>query len=224
MKIKFALSAGLILLSGLGLAFAGAAAKTAPVQATAAQQQDAKIKEFKDILFKLVRQDEYLDEAIETLDSHRCDGNSSLRGGSLTLACGAPVELQDISALGVSLKAIANNLNHVSALNKAEFAAIQPDSNLSTYTNTILSYSRKVNRKVGQVHVLVAQLAAKNKKASMRDAVSSKKGVKKGRGKNLTQLLAEQKAVEKLSADVKNLRTASRNLSATSKWLYIASK
>jgi len=207
MKIKFALSAGLILLSGLGLAFAGAAEKAAFVQSPAVVQKDAKVKEFKDILFKLVRQDEYLDEAIETLDSS-----------------GGPVDAQDISAIGFSLKSIARNLNHVSTLNKTEFTTIQPGSNLSTYTNTILSYSRKVSRKVGQVNVLVAQLAKKNKMASMRDAVSSRKAGKKGRGKKLTQLLEEQKAVEKLSADVKNLQAASRSLSATSKWLYIASK
>lgn len=207
MKIKFALSAGLILLSGIGLAFAGTAEKAAYVQVPAAEQKETKVKEFKNILFKLVRQDEYLDEAIETLDTG-----------------GAPVELQDISAIGFSLKAITKNLNNVSALNKTEFSLIQPGSSLSTYTNTILSYSRKVNRKVGQVNVLVAQLAAKNKKASMRDAVSSGKGGKKVRGKKLTQLLDEQRAVERLSAEVRNLRAASRNLTATSKWLYIASK
>jgi len=166
MKIKFALSAGLILLSGLGLAFAGAAEKAAFVQSPAVVQKDAKVKEFKDILFKLVRQDEYLDEAIETLDSS-----------------GGPVDAQDISAIGFSLKSIARNLNHVSTLNKTEFTVIQPGSNLSTYTNTILSYSRKVSRKVGQVNVLVAQLAKKNKMASMRDAVSSRKAGKKGRAR-----------------------------------------
>ena len=207
MKNKFALSAALVLLSGLGLAFAGTALKTEAARAPAVTQDEAKVKEFKDILFKLVRQDEYLDEAIETLDSSS-----------------GPAGLEDISALGVSLKAIAKNLAHISALNKREFAAIQSGSSLSTYTNTILSYSRKVNRKAGQVNVLVAQLAAKNKKAAMRDAVSSRKGGKKVRGKKLTQLLDEQKAVEKLSADVKNLRAASRDLSATSKWLYIASQ
>ena len=207
MKNRFALSAGLILLTGLGLAFADTTSKTALSPAPAVKQDEAKIKEFKDILFKLVRQDEYLDEAIETLDT-----------------ASGPVNLDDISALGVSLKAIARNLKHVSALNKTEFSAIQPGSNLSTYTNTILSYSRKVNRKAGQVNVLVAQLAAKNKKAAMRDAVASKKGGRKVRGKKLTQLLEEQQAVERLSADAKNLGAASKDLSATSKWLYIASQ
>jgi hypothetical protein len=207
MKIKFAFSAGLVLLSGIGLAFAGTAEKTALVQAPVVKQDNAKIKEFKDILFKLVRQDEYLDEALETLDTSN-----------------GPASLEEISALGVSLKAISKNLRHVSALNKTEFSVIQSGSSLSTYTNTILSYSRKVNRKAGQVNLLVAKLAAKNKTPSMRDAVSSKKGGKKARGKKLTQLLEEQKAVEQLAADAKNLGAASRDLNASSKWLYIASQ
>ena len=207
MKNKIALSTGLILLTGLGLAFAGTTVKTSPAGAPAVKQEDAKVKEFKDILFKLVRQDEYLDEAIETLDSSS-----------------GPADVQDISALGVSLKVIAKNLKHISALNKTEFASIQAGSALSKYTNTILSYSRKVNRKVGQVNVLVAQLAARNKKASMRDAVTSRKGGKKVRGKNLTQLLDEQKAVGELAAVARSLGAASRDLNASSKWLYIASQ
>ena len=207
MKNKFALSAGLVLLSGLGLAFAKES-KPAPVQQpSAVTQEDAKVRGFKDILFKLVRQDEYLDEAIETLDS------SAKRP-----------DAQELAALGVSLKTIAKNLNHVSALNKTQFAAIQPDSKLATYTTTILSYSRKVDRKAGQVGALIAQMAAKNKKAALRDAVASRTGKKVRGGRKLTQLLDEQKAVERLAADAKSLRGASRNLSATSKWLYIASK
>lgn len=205
MKNKIALTAGLILLSGLGLAFAGTEAK-APVQAApVVKQEDAKAAEFKGILFKLVRQDEYLDEAIETLDA-------SKRPSS-----------HDLTAMGLSLKMIAGNLNNVSALNKKEFASIQPGSNLSKYTNAILSYSKSVNRKSAQVSAIVTKMAAATKKAGMRDAVSGKKGAKKG-GKKLTQLLEEQKVLAALAADAKKLRSASRNLSATSKWLYIASK
>jgi hypothetical protein len=206
MKNKIALTAGLILLSGLGLAFAGADAKTSAKAAPEVKQEDAKVTEFKDILFKLVRQDEYLDEAIETLDSSK---------GRLSS--------HDISAMGLSLKMIAGNLNRVSALNKGEFASIQPGSNLSKYTNTILSYSKSVNRKSVQVSATIARLTAATKKAGMRDAVSSRKGAKKG-GRKLTQMLDEQKALAALSADAKTLRSASRNLNATSKWLYIASK
>ena len=111
MKNKFALTAGLILLSGLGLAFAGTDAKAAAAAAPVVKQEDAKVTEFKGILFKLVRQDEYLDETIETLDSSK---------GRLSA--------HDLSAMGLSLKMIAGNLNRVSALNKGEFATIQPGS------------------------------------------------------------------------------------------------
>lgn len=206
MKNKFALTAGLILLSGLGLAFAGSEVKTDAKATPEVKQEDAKVTEFKGILFKLVRQDEYLDEAIETLDSSK---------GRLSA--------HDLTAMGLSLKMIAGNLDRVSALNKSEFASIQPGSNLSKYTNTILSYSNKVSRKSALVGAKVAKLAAANKKAGMRDAVSSRKSAKKG-GKKLTQMLEEQKALAALAADAKTLRKASRNLAATSKWLYIASK
>jgi len=47
---------------------------------------------------------------------------------------------------------------------------------------------------------------------------------KAGNGKKLTQILEEQKAVERLSSDIRILKTASRQLNATSKWLYIVSK
>ena len=132
--------------------------------------------------------------------------------------------MADLSALRVSLRSIANNLRHISALNKAEFSSIESGSELSAYTNTIMSYSRKVNRKVGQCNVLVAGLAAKNKKAAMRDAVASRKGGKKVRGKKITDIVAEQRAMDALAAELKGLGAASRSLNATSKWLYIASK
>lgn len=207
MTKKFALSAALTLISGLGLAFAAPAQPpAAPAQPEAAAQEDPKAREFKDILFKLVRQDEYLDEALETLDSSN---------GRLSA--------HDISAMGLSLKMISNNLRYVASRNKAEFHAVQPGSSNARYIATIFSYSRKVERKAGKVGALVGQLASKNKKSAMRDAVSSKKGSRK-RGKKLTQLLEEQKAMEALAADARGLRAASRGLSATSKWLYIASK
>ena len=207
MNKRSALTAGLIIISGMGLAFAGVPAAAPAAQSASVSQEDAKAKEFKDILFKLVRQDEYLDETIDKLDS--ADGRL---GG------------HEISALGLSLKLIAGNLNKVSELNKTQFAAIQPGSSLSRYTNTILSYSNKLLRKSGQVNALVAGIAAKNKKSAMRDAVVSRKGGKKARGKKISQLLEEQKALETLTSDARKLRGASRNLAATSKWLYIASK
>ncbi len=206
MKNRFAISAALVLVTGMGLAFAGETAKPAAQAAPAVQAEDPKAKEFKDILFKLVRQDEYLDEAIDVLDSSN---------GRLSA--------HDATAMGLNLKMIAGSLAKVSQLNKKEFASIQPGSSLANYTNTILSYSRKVDRKAARVNLIIAQISAKSKKAAMRDAVSSKKGAKKG-GKKLTQMLEEKNALAALAADAKKLRGASRDLSATSKWLYIASK
>ncbi len=195
------------MLAGLGLAFAAPEAKTAAAPAQAAAGESAKTSQFKDILIKLVRQDEYLDEALETLDSSN---------GRLSA--------HDLSAMGLSLKMISNNLKHVAALNKAEFAAVQPGSPDAKYIAAIFSYSRKVDRKAARVGGLVTGLAAKSKKASMRDAVSSRRTGRKAKGKKLTQLLEEQKAMAALASDARSLRAASRGLSATSKWLYIASK
>ncbi|MCM2268222.1 MAG: hypothetical protein NDI60_10675 [Elusimicrobiales bacterium] len=206
MKNRIALSAGLLVIAGLGLAFAAAPAP-APAPQAAAAQEDPKAREFKDILFKLVRQDEYLDEALETLDS------ASPR-----------MSAHDLSAMGLSLKMISNNLRHVAALNKAEFNSVQAGSPNAKYINTIFSYSSKVNRKAVKVSGLIARLAAGKKRSAMRDAVTSRKGGKKTRGKKLTQLLEEQRALDALAADARNLRAASRGLNATSKWLYIASK
>jgi len=205
MKIKIILSVLIVTASGLGLAFAGVPAATMVVKQNPVPQAAAdKSGEFKEILVKLVHQDEYLDEAIESLGAKK------------------DLTAHDLSALGLNLKMITNNLKHISALNKTEFAEITPGSELSNYTNAILSYSRKLDRKTAQVGAITAKLASANKKGAMRDAVSSKKG-KKG-GKKITEMAAEQKALATLAADVRALRGASRDLNATSKWLYIASK
>ena len=209
MKAKSTIAVALTMIFSVSAVFAnaGTAAPAAPKTETAATVENPKVKELKDILFKLVRQDEYLDETIDTLDS--ANGKFSLN---------------DISALGLSLKMIKGNLDVISALNKKQFAEVQPDAALNTYTKTILSYSRQVSQKVVKVNGLVARAAFKNKKSAMRDAVASKKGGKAVKGKKLTQMLEEQKAMELLSADIKTLRASSNKLTATSKWLYIVSK
>ncbi len=204
---KSALTAGIIILSGLGLAFAGSPAAPQAAQTAPVKQEGPKVKEFKYILFQLVRQDNYLDEATDKLDS---------ANGSLSV--------HEITAMGLNLKLIAGNLNKVSELNKTQFAAIRPGSALSKYTNAILSYSNKVLRKSAQVNTLAARLAAQNKKTGLRDAVSSAKNGRKAHGKNISQLIEERKALAALAADARTLRAASRELSATSKWLYIASE
>ena len=166
-----------------------------------------KVKEMKNILFKLVRQDEHLDETIETL-------NTSKR----------KLSVYDLSALGLSLKVIKSNLDTVSTMNKDQFPEVQPNRNLTIYTRAILSYSRSISRKITKISSLVTGTPLKNKRPAMRDAVASRKGKKTGNEKRLTRIIEEQKAMEMLSSDIELLKASSRKLNATSKWLYIVSK
>lgn len=200
---RIAISAALILAVGVGVPFAKGEA--APQQEQGVQETP-QVKVFNDILFKLVRQDEYLDEALEILDT----------------ASGRP-GVQDLAALRVSLKTVTNNLRHIDALNKKEFDRIGSDPAVIKYTNTILSYSRKVDRKTVR---LVSAVSDLSKKDTMRDAVSSRKkgDRRKTRAKKITEILRAQKEVKSLAGDIKSLRSAARRLSATSNWLYIASK
>ena len=209
MKVRSAISAALTMILAVGAVFANAdqAAPAAAAPQSALTTESTSVKEMKSILFKLVRQDEYLDETIDTLDS---------ANGKLSI--------HDISALGLSLKMIKGNLDVISALNKKQFTEVQPDPALNTYSKTIFSYSRQVSQKVLKVNGLVAEIALKNKRSAMRDAVSSKKGKKTRNGKKLIQILEGQKAMDQLSADIKTLKTSSSKLTATSKWLYIVSK
>lgn len=173
------------------------AGKAAPIQAD----------RMKDILFRLVRQDEYLDEALAAIESSN---------GKLSI--------HNLSALGLSFKLIKNDLNAISAMNKREFPGIRPEPGVAVYTRTILSYSRSVSRKVVKINALMAKTAFKSKKLAMRDAVSSRKSGGPRNGKKLTRILEEQKAIEMLMSDIQTLRASSRKLTATSKWLYIVSK
>jgi len=209
MKVRSAISAALTMILAVGAVFANSdqAAPAAATPQSAVTTESTSVKEMKSILFKLVRQDEYLDETIDTLDS---------ANGKLSI--------HDISALGLSLKMIKGNLDVISALNKKQFTEVQPDPALNTYSKTIFSYSRQVSQKVLKVNGLVAEIALKNKRSAMRDAVSSKKGKKTRNGKKLIQILDEQKAMDQLSADIKTLKASSNKLTATSKWLYIVSK
>ena len=212
MNRRSAIAAALTMILAVSAAFADAAATASAVPASgkppaAAAADEAKVKEIKDILFKLVRQDEYLDETIDTLDS----SNKKL-------------SLHELTALGLSLKVIKGNLNAISAMNKKQFSEIQPNEGLTTYTKTILSYSRSISRKIAKVAGLVSAASSGNKKREMRDAPSSRNGKKNGNGKKLSQLLEEQQAMKRLSADIQLLKISSQKLTATSNWLYLVSK
>ncbi|MFA6433100.1 MAG: hypothetical protein WCW52_00245 [Elusimicrobiales bacterium] len=217
MRTLSAAAATLAVIFTAGAAFAGAATASpaAPPPAAAAKTgaagtagpQAGHAAEMKSILAKLVRQDDYLDEAIDTLDSSD-----------------KKLSAHDLTALSLSFKIIKKDLDAVSAMNKKEFSEIGQDPGTNACARTILSYSRSVSRKIGKVASIVAENSDMNKKHAMRDAVSSRKGKKSGKGKNLARLLEEQKALKALSSDIQNLKTSSKQVVATSRWLYIVSK
>ena len=216
MRIKSAIAATLTVIFSVSITFAdnvAAASQSAAKTQTIVMVEASRVKEtdsiqtarIKNILFKLARQDEYLDEAIETIESSN---------GKLSI--------QDISALGLSFRIIKGDLDAISALNKKELPEVRPDPGVNTYTKTILSYSRSVSQKIVRVGGLVASLT--NNTSAMRDAVFSRKGGKTANGKKLTRILEEQEAVKNLSTDIRLLKTSSGELNATSRWLYIVSK
>lgn len=206
MKVRTSLAAAFTVIFSVGALFPGSAPAAAGTQSAAAAASP-RAKKMKAILSRLVRQDEYLDETIDILDS--ANGNFSP---------------DDISTLHLSLKMIKGNLDTISDLNKKQFAEARPNSALTTYTRTILSYSRRVSRKVVRINGLVARAALKNKGTGLRDAVTSKTGGKAVKGRKLTRILEERKAMERLSADIKTLKASSNRLTATSKWLHIVSR
>ena len=200
-------SAAVLVAAPAGFAAAGQkkATSQAPAIAAARTNEEAGVKELKDTLYKLVRQDESLDGAIAALTAPRAGA-------------------KNLAAVSAALKTVSNDLRYLSARNEKAFAAIQPGSGLTRYTNAILSYSRKLDRKSARVAALAGRMAGSGRKAGMRDAVASGRTGKKARGRTLTQMLAQRQALKKLALDARELQGASRGLNAISKWLYIASK
>ncbi len=161
----------------------------------------------KDILFKLVRQDELLDEAIENLEG-----------------ANGPVTVTQLAGVKNTLRVVRKNLDHVSWLNKKHFTAVQPGSETEKYTRTILSYSGKISRKSAQISAIASRAASSGKKSALRDAPSSKKSRKSAAGRTVRQVLAEKDAWAGIAAETKNLKGSSYRLKATSRWLHVASK
>ncbi|MEI7482678.1 MAG: hypothetical protein WCK75_10060 [Elusimicrobiota bacterium] len=217
LAVIFAIGA---IFANTGMAASPAASSSTTGAVKANRPDSIQTVRMKNTLSKLIRQDDFLDEALETLES----ANGKLSAHNML-------------ALGLSFKIIKSDLDAISALNKKEFSEVQPEPGATTYTKTILSYSRSISQKIIKISGLVAKASRTNKKLAMRDAVispdssgSQARGTgrppykKTGNGKKLTQILEEQKAVERLSSDIQILKTASRQLNATSKWLYIVSK
>lgn len=156
----------------------------------------------KDILYRLVKQDEYLDETIEKLRSSHGKLNET-----------------DSAEISSRIKLIKNSLNEVASLNKNQLALVTPDSETAKYTRTIMVYSQKISRKTRS---MVSSLDKASAASSMRNApVSSKRQVK---GKKLSQILREKEAADNLKKEFASLEKAAGRVKASSKWLYIASK
>ena len=205
-KHNFALTVAIISVLGVSVSFcAQRPDKNAYGPAARAAAREMRISRMKTILLELVRQDEYLDGAIETLDSPNA---------GLTPA--------DIAALNRNLGLIKKNMDTAANLSKAQLTEIRAGSNLVPYTKAILVYSAKMDAKAARVALLAGKLSEKNKKAAMRDAVSAKKSG--SGGKTITRILEEQQALKKLSSGASGLKASSARLAATGKWLYIASK
>jgi hypothetical protein len=201
---KPVLAAAIVFFSA-GFAFAeiNAPASSTGTISRPAQENAAKLK---NILARLIRQNEYLDETLDTLGS-----------------AGKKLSAQEIAALGFGLRRIKGNLDSVSELEAAQLTEMRPGSGLSQYTRTILSYSRSISKKIARVGALTAKAALKNGGPAVRDAVSSRPGTGRG-GRKLTRLLEERRAMDHLAADAKALKFSSDKLTAAGKWLYITSK
>ncbi len=161
----------------------------------------------KDILFKLVRQDEILDEAIETLEG-----------------ANGPVTVKGLDGIKKTLGVVRKNLDHISWLNKEHFAGVQPGSETEKYTRTILSYSDKISRKSARISAIASRASAAGKKSALRDAPSSTKSAGAAKSKSVKQILAEKDAWNGISAETRKLKGSSSKLKATSRWLHVASR
>lgn len=187
-------------------AFAGAAAGESSVRDTDPVAA-GDIAGLKDILSKLVRQDELLDEAVENLEG-----------------ANGPVAVKDLSAVRNTLRVVRKNLDHISWLNKEHLAAVKPGPETGKYARAILSYSGRISSKSARISAIAARAASAKNKSALRDAPSSGAPRKRAGGKSVKLILAEKDAWAGIAAETKNLKNSSYKLKATSRWLHVASK
>lgn len=159
----------------------------------------------KDILSKLVRQDELLDEAIENLEG-----------------AGGPVTVGNLADINKTLRVVRKNLDHISWLNKEHFTKVEPGSEAEKYTRAILSYSGRISRRSAEIGSIAARAASAKKKSSLRDAPSSKRARKSPGARSVKQMLAEKDAWAGIAAATKDLKGSSYRLNATSRWLHVS--
>ncbi len=187
-------------------AFAGGAAQEAAGRdITSAAAGD--IAGLRDILTKLMRQDELLDETVENLQG-----------------ANGPVAVKDLSAVRNTLRVVRKNLDHISWLNKEHLAAVKPGSETGKYARAILSYSGRISGKAARISAIAARAASAKNKSALRDAPSSKTSRKSAGGKSVKLILAEKDAWAGIAAETKGLKSSSRKLNATSRWLHVASR
>lgn len=187
-------------------AFAGGASEEAAGRDinSAAEVDTAGLR---DILTKLVRQDELLDEAVENLEG-----------------ANGPVAVRDLSALRNTLRVVRKNLDHISWLNKEQLAAVKPGSETGKYARAILSYSGRISSKSARISAIAARAGSAKNKSALRDAPSSGTQRKRAGGKSVKLILAEKDAWAGIAAETKNLKNSSYKLKATSRWLHVASR
>ncbi|MDQ7773057.1 MAG: hypothetical protein RDU13_05980 [Elusimicrobiales bacterium] len=209
MKIKrnhLILAAAACFIFSYSPASAGEAPSGKSGEAAAVPAPAGDLAGLKDVLFKLVRQDEILDEAIENLEG-----------------ANGPVTVKELAGIKNTLGVVRKNLDHVSWLNKKHFASVEPGSETEKYTRTILSYSDKISRKSARISAIAARAAAAKTKSALRDAPSSKRSGA-ARSKSVRQVLAEKDAWTGIAAETRQLKGSSGKLKATSRWLHVASK
>ncbi len=158
----------------------------------------------KQILQELIKQNEHMDNVLYEMKD-----------------LGRNLGLTQISSLDLTLNIINKNLERISLLTKEELIKIQPISNNAIYAKTILNYATKMDIKVYRAQKIIKKSLSKS--SILRDTPNSKKS-KKIKGKSLLQIIKEQKTIQKLAKNLKNLKYTSKKLHATSKWLFIVAK
>ncbi len=175
--------------------FAGS--KNAKEVPTSPNQSISASSNLKDILYKLIKQDEYMDETIEKIKISK--------------------KISDTDSIIQKVRLIKKSLNEVTALNKTQLSNIRPDAETAKYTRTIMVYSNRINRKINVMRFLLV----KDSTSSLRNAPMSSGKVK---GKKLQQIIKEKEISESIKKEFISLEKSSARLKASSKWLYIASK
>ena len=164
----------------------------------------------KKILLELIKQNEHLDDVIDEMKDS-----------------GHNLNLVQISSFDLTFSIINENLKRISILAENELIKPRPIDGSYTYTKTILSHADKLNKKIYRVQNSVKK--SLSKKSILRDAPANRQTANSGKtkkikGKNLAQIIKEQKAIHKLAKNIKQLKISSKKLRATSKWLFIVNK